>query len=244
MKPCLLIPIYNHKDTIAAVLADLAPRNLPCLIIDDGSDAMTRQVIDHEAAKYTWVRVIHQERNGGKGRAVITGFFSAYDKGYTHAIQIDADGQHNAHDIDRFLAEATAYPAALILGKPLFGPDVPLSRYLGRKISQWCVWVETLSRAIGDPLCGFRVYPLAATVALLKRIRVGTRMDFDPDIAVRLYWAGVAIHNVETRIWYPQRGVSHFRMVQDNVRISWMHTRLLAGMLVRIPQLLLRRAAE
>ena len=103
MKPCLLIPIYNHKDTIAAVLADLAPHNLPCLIIDDGSDAMTRQVIDHEAAQYAWVQVIHQERNGGKGRAVITGFFSAYDKGYTHAIQIDADGQHNAHDIDRFL---------------------------------------------------------------------------------------------------------------------------------------------
>jgi glycosyltransferase involved in cell wall biosynthesis len=244
MNPCLLIPIYNNKDTIAAVLADLTPYNLPCIVIDDGSDAMTRQVLDHEAVKYAWVQVIHQDHNGGKGRAVIAGFLSAYNKGYTHAIQIDADGQHNAHDIDRFLAEATAYPTALILGKPLFGPDVPLSRYLGRKISQWCVWIETLSWAIGDPLCGFRLYPLAATVALIKRTHVGARMDFDPDIAVRLYWAGVEIRNVETRILYPQGGMSHFRMFQDNVRISWMHTRLLVGMLVRIPQLLLRRAAE
>ena len=244
MNPCLLIPIYNNKETIVAVLADLAPYNLPCIIVDDGSDAMTQQVIEHEAAHYSWVQVIHQEHNEGKGRAVISGFLCAYNKGYTHAIQIDADGQHNAHDIDRFLAEATVYPAALILGKPLFGPDVPLSRYLGRKISQWCVWVETLSWAIGDPLCGFRLYPLAATVALIKRTRVGARMDFDPDIAVRLYWAGVEIRNVETRISYPEGGVSHFRMFRDNVRISWMHTRLLAGMLVRIPQLLLRRIAE
>jgi glycosyltransferase involved in cell wall biosynthesis len=205
---------------------------------------MTRQVIEHEAVQYPWVQVIHQEHNGGKGQAVISGFLSAYNKGYTHAIQIDADGQHNAHDIDRFLAEATAYPAALILGKPLFGPDVPLSRYLGRKISQWCVWVETLSWAIGDPLCGFRLYPLAATVALIKRTRVGARMDFDPDIAVRLYWAGIEMRNIETRVSYPEGGMSHFRLFRDNVRISWMHTRLLAGMLVRIPQLLLRRVAE
>jgi len=244
MKPCLLIPIYNNKDTIAAVLAELAPYHLPCIIIDDGSDATTRQVIDHEAAQYAWVQVIHHEHNGGKGQAVITGFFAASDKGYTHAIQIDADGQHNAHDIDRFLTEARAHPDALILGKPLFGPEVPRARYLGRKISQWCVWAETLSCAIGDPLFGFRLYPLAAAVALLKRTRVGTRMDFDPDIAVRLYWAGVAIRNVETRVVYPEGGVSHFRMGRDNVRISWMHTRLLAGMLVRIPHLLLRGACR
>lgn len=244
MRPCLLIPTYNNKETIAAVLADLTPLNLPCLLIDDGSDALTRQVIDQAAARHAWVQVIHQERNGGKGQAVMTGFLSAYAKGYTHALQIDADGQHSVQDIDRFLAEATAYPAALILGKPVFGPDVPLSRYLGRKISQWCVWIETLSWAIGDPLCGFRLYPLAATVALIKRTRVGARMDFDPDIAVRLYWAGVAMRNVETRILYPEGGVSHFRMFWDNVRISWMHTRLLAGMVVRIPRLVLRRDAE
>lgn len=244
VRPCLLIPIYNNKDTIAAVLADLAPHNLPCLIIDDGSDAMTREVLAREAARHAWVHVLHHNANRGKGQAVCTGFFAAVDQGYTHAIQIDADGQHNARDIDRFLAEATAHPEALILGKPLFGPDVPFGRYFGRKISQWCVWVETLSRAISDPLCGFRVYPLAATVALLKCTRVGARMDFDPDIAVRLYWAGAAIRNVETRVVYPEGGVSHFRMFRDNVRISWMHTRLLVGMLMRIPQLLRWRVVE
>ena len=241
MNPCLLIPIYNHKDTIADVLAELAPRRLPCIIINDGSDALSRQTLDQEAAKHSWVHVIHQARNGGKGQALITGFLYAYDEGYSHAIQIDADGQHDTHDIDRFLAEATAHPAALILGKPLFGPDVPRSRYYGRKISQWCVWVETLSYAIGDPLFGFRLYPLAETITLIKRKRLGYRMDFDPDIAVRLYWAGIEVRNVETRVFYPARGLSHFRMFWDNVRLSWLHTRLLMGMLIRIPKLLFRR---
>lgn len=241
MNPCLLVPIYNHDETIATVLAELAPYCLPCFIIDDGSDVMSRQVLEQEAEKYAWVQVLRQEQNHGKGWAVSTGFFYAYAQGYSHAIQIDADGQHNTHDIDRFLAEAAAHPTALILGKPLFGPDVPRSRYYGRKISQWCAWAETLSYTIGDPLFGFRLYPLAATVALLKRQRLGCRMDFEPDIAVRLYWAGVEIRNVETRVFYPAGGVSHFRLFWDNVRLSWLHARLLMGMLVRIPQLLLRR---
>jgi glycosyltransferase involved in cell wall biosynthesis len=242
MNPCVLIPIYNHKDTIAAVLTELAPYHLPCIIINDGSNAVTRQILEHEATKYPWVQVLHHQRNGGKGRALGTGFVDAYDKGYSHAIQIDADGQHNTRDIERFLAEAVAHPGALILGKPLFGPDVPRARYYGRKLSQWCVWAATLSFTIGDPLFGFRLYPLAATVALLKQHHLGCRMDFEPEIAVRLYWAGVEIRNVETRVYYPPGGVSHFRLFWDNVRLSWLHIRLLTGMLVRIPQLLLRRS--
>jgi glycosyltransferase involved in cell wall biosynthesis len=241
INPCLLIPIYNHKDTIAEVLAQIAPCGLPCIIINDGSDAPTRMVLAQEAKKYPWVHVIHQARNGGKGAALLSGFLYADAKGYSHALQMDADGQHNTQDIDRFLAEATANPMALILGKRVFGADAPRSRYFGHKLSQWCAWAETLSVAIGDPLCGFRVYPLAATVALAKRRRLGCRMDFDPDIAVRLYWDGVPVRNVDTRVSYPAGGLSHFHLLKDNLRISWLHTRLLLGMVVRIPQLRQRR---
>ncbi len=174
----------------------------------------------------------------------MTGFLYAWAKGYTHAVQIDADGQHHIPDVERFLSEAAAHPCALILGKPIFGPDVPPARYFGRKISVWCVWAETLSRAIGDPLFGFRLYPLAATVALIKRRRLGCRMDFEPDIAVRLYWDGVPIQNIETQVSYPTGGLSHFRLFRDNVRISWLHTRLLSGMLIRSPWLLARRCRQ
>jgi glycosyltransferase involved in cell wall biosynthesis len=243
INPCLLIPIYNHKDTIAGMLAQIAPRGLSCLIVNDGSDATTRMVLAQEAKKYPWLRVIHHAYNGGKGAALRSGFLYAYAQGYSHALQMDADGQHNTQDIDRFLTAATSHPTALILGKPVFGADAPRARYFGRKLSQWCVWAETLSVAIGDPLCGFRVYPLAATVALIKRRRLGCRMDFDPDIAVRLYWDGVPVRNIDTAVSYPAGGLSHFRLLRDNVRISWLHTRLLLGMVVRLPGLLQRRRA-
>ena len=241
INPCVLIPIYNHKDTIEAVLASLECLGLPCLIVDDGSDSATQQVLAAATAHYPWTHLIRQAPNAGKGSALTTGFRHAEAAGYTHAVQIDADGQHHTGDISRFLETAAAHPEALILGKPIFGNDVPGSRYFGRKLSVWCARAETLSCAIGDPLFGFRVYPLAATVAVGKRYRLGSRMDFDPDIAVRLYWSGVPVHNIETRVRYPPGGVSHFRLLQDNARISWMHTRLLIGMVFRLPRLLRRR---
>ncbi len=241
INPCVMIPIYNHKDTIASVLQQLEPFQLPCIIVNDGSDDATRAVLKHEAAKHSWVHLIHHSHNAGKGVALKTGFFYAQAEGYTHAVQIDADGQHRTQDIDRFIAEAIAHPSALILGKPIFGPDVPKSRYHGRKVSQWCAWTETLSIAIGDPLFGFRVYPLDSTVALMQRQTIGSRMDFDPEIAVRLYWDGIPMRNIETEVSYPKDGLSHFQLFRDNVRISWMHTRLLVGMLGRLPQLLLRK---
>jgi len=238
--PCVLIPIYNHKETIEAVLASLEPLGLPCIIVDDGSDSATQQVLASATARYPWIHLIRQAANAGKGIALTTGFRHAEAAGYTHAVQIDADGQHHTGDISRFLEAAAVYPEALILGTPLFGDDVPGSRYFGRKISVWCVWAETLSCDIGDPLFGFRVYPLAATVAVGRRYRLGSRMDFDPDIAVRMYWAGVPVHNIETPVRYPPGGVSHFRLLRDNLRISWMHTRLLIGMVFRLPRLLRR----
>lgn len=240
INPCVIIPIYNHKDTIAAVLAQLAPLQLPCIIVNDGSNENTRQVLATVERQYLWVELLHHSYNLGKGMALRTGFQYAVTAGYTHAVQIDADGQHHAPDIPRFLDEARNHPTALILGKPIFGPDVPPSRYHGRKLSQWCAWAETLSFTIADPLCGFRVYPLEATVARLQNSPVGSRMEFDTEIAVRLYWDGLVVRNVETAVRYPESGISHFRLLQDNARISWMHTRLIMGMLIRVPRLLCR----
>jgi glycosyltransferase involved in cell wall biosynthesis len=184
------------------------------------------------------VQVLHHPQNGGKGEAVKTGLRRADELGYSHVLQIDADGQHETRDIPRFLAEAEASPEALVLGKPAFGGDAPMSRRVGRKISQFLVWVNTLSLAISDPLTGFRVYPVHTVAALMQKQVLGSRMDFDPEIAVRLYWRGVPIRNVVTAVVYPQDGSSHFRVVRDNVRLSWLYTRLFFGMLCRVPALL------
>jgi hypothetical protein len=154
-------------------------------------------------------------------------------------IQLDADGQHDPADVPLFLDAARARPEALVLGVPRFEGPMPLARRYGRLLSCFWVWVETLSLAIRDPLCGFRCLPLAPTVALLGRSPLGDRMDFDPELVVRLGWAGVPIVNVPVRVRYFSDGLSHFQPLRDNALISWAHTRLVFGMLWRLPGLLM-----
>lgn len=240
-RPALLIPNFNHKDTIASLLDRLAVYRLPCLIVNDGSGPETRRVLEEQAQARDWVTLLHLPERRGKGGAVLAGLLQLHAQGYTHAVQLDADGQHDSADVPRFLAQSAAQPAALILGHPIYDADVPKARLIGRQISRFWVWVETLSFAIADPLLGFRIYPLAAAAALARRQRLGTRMDFDPEIAVRLCWDGVPIVNVATRIAYPVGGTSHFQLVRDNALITWLHTRLFFGMLIRLPRLLARR---
>ena len=238
--PCAVIPIYNHKDTIAATARALRAHGLPVLVVDDGSDAPTRAVLDALAAE-EGIRLLRLPENQGKGRALTAGLLAAHEAGHTHALQIDADGQHDVADVPRFLAEAQADPRAMVCGKPVYDDSVPRARLYGRYVTHFFVWVETLSLAIQDSMCGYRLYPLAPTRAEIARKPLPARMDFDTEIAVRLYWRGVPVRNLPTRVIYPENGLSHFRMWRDNLRISAMHTRLLLGMLPRIPLLLWRR---
>lgn len=235
--PCVVIPCYNHGATMAVVLKRLQPFALPVIIVDDGSDAATKQ----ELAQLTGVTLIHLETNRGKGEAVITGLKAASQAGFSHAIQLDADGQHCIEDVPRFLDEARKHPDCLISGMPEYDDSVPKSRLYGRYVTHVWVWIETLSLSLKDSMCGFRVYPLAATLAVIAKHSPGKRMDFDTEIMVRLYWAGTNSHFLRTRVIYPVDGLSHFDALRDNLRISWMHTRLFFGMLPRIPALLSRR---
>ena len=207
--PCAVIPIYNHKDTIAATARALRAHGLPVLVVDDGSDAPTRAVLDALAADQT-IRLLRLPQNQGKGRALTAGFVAAHEAGYTHALQIDADGQHDVADVPRFLAEAKADPRAMVCGKPVYDDSVPRARLYGRYVTHFFVWVETLSLDIQDSMCGFRLYPLAPTRAEIARKPLPARMDFDTEIAVRLYWRGVPVRNLPTRVIYPESGLSHW----------------------------------
>lgn len=240
--PCVLIPCYNHGAMLASVLARLAPFNLPVIVVDDGSDARTKQHI--AALDAPQLRVLTLPHNQGKGAAVIAGLRAAAAAGFSHALQLDADGQHQVEDTSRMLAEAERYPHCLISGQPQYDASIPKSRLYGRYITHFWVWVETLSFSLKDSMCGFRVYPLAASLELCDRRAIGQRMDFDTEIMVRLYWQGTPSRFIRTRVTYPPSGVSHFDALHDNLRISWMHTRLFFGMLPRIPQLLSRRRQQ
>lgn len=241
-KPCVVIPVYNHEHAIGAVTAAVLATGFSCILVDDGSSTNCAQVLDKIAAEAPQqITLVRHARNQGKGDAVLTGIRHAADAGFTHALQIDADGQHCVADIPRFIEQAAAHPASIIVGYPQYDESVPAIRLYGRYLTHIWVWINTLSLQIKDSMCGFRVYPVAAVLALAKRQKIGSRMDFDTDILVRLCWDGLGIINVGTRVGYPTDGVSHFRMLRDNALISRMHATLFFGMLVRAPKLLARK---
>ncbi|WP_373976313.1 glycosyltransferase family 2 protein [Chitinibacter sp. SCUT-21] len=240
-KPCIVIPVYNHEHAIGAVLESLRGFGLPCLLIDDGSNAACQRVLEQLATQHAaWVSLKRLDVNQGKGGAVSAGLFWANELGYSHAAQIDADGQHHTPDLTQFIHAAQTQPAALIAGQPVYDESVPKGRLYGRYATHIWVWINTLSFAIKDSMCGFRVYPLAATCALLQREKLGSRMDFDVEVMVRLYWAGMNIVQLPTPVQYPLDGVSHFAVWRDNVLISRMHAKLFFGMLWRSPRLIAR----
>jgi glycosyltransferase involved in cell wall biosynthesis len=238
----IVIPFFNHEHAIADLVAALKPFALPCWIVDDGSDASCAMVLDALARQETdWLTVLRYAPNRGKGFAVMTGFAAALAAGCTHGVQIDADGQHDPADLPRMLALAAEQPQALVTGVPVYDASVPRGRLYGRYVTHLWVWINTLSLSIRDSMCGFRVYPLTAALSAWNSARIGQRMEFDTEIMVRMFWAGTPVLQMPTRVTYPTGGVSHFRLVRDNVRISLMHARLFFGMLRRLPILLARR---
>lgn len=241
MRTCILIPYYNHPGAIGEVVAALKPLGLPCHIIDDGSNEPAHEVVARIAAREDWVTLQRLDVNQGKGGAVIAGFETALARGFTHALQIDADGQHDVADVPKLLELSRRHPASVITGQAVYDESVPRSRLYGRYLTHVWVWINTLSLAIRDSMCGLRVYPLAAASTIWRTASLGRRMDFDVEILVRLSWSGADIINVPARVTYPSDGVSHFKLFRDNVLISAMHTRMFFGMLVRLPVLLGRK---
>jgi glycosyltransferase involved in cell wall biosynthesis len=241
MRLGLIVPFYNHEHAIRQTVAALKVHGHTCWLIDDGSDARCATVLDEIADRESaWLKVIRCPVNRGKGIAVLTGFRAAHASGCTHALQIDADGQHDFAAIPRIVALARDNPTAIVTGVPLFDASAPASRRIGRKLTTLWVRINTLSTGIDDAMCGFRVYPLASIMRLATHASFGSRMEFDPEILVRAVWDGVPVVPMPTQVTYPIDGVSHFKMWRDNARISWMHTRLFFGMLWRLPALLAR----
>jgi glycosyltransferase involved in cell wall biosynthesis len=241
-KPCVVIPVYDHENAVGAIVHAVLGQNLPCILVDDGSSSRCAAELNAlAAARPNEITLIRHRVNRGKGSAVLTGVRAAAAAGYSHAVQIDADGQHRPADIPRFLEQAAAHPKALIVGCPKYDVTVPALRFYARYLTHVWVSINTLSRQIQDSMCGFRVYPLPAVIDLDQRRKLGERMSFDIEVLVRLYWDGLEIINVPTAVDYRGGGVSHFRGWLDNVLISRLHTTLFFGMLARLPMLIARK---
>lgn len=243
----VLIPSYDTGPIVLGTVRAALAAWRPVWVVVDGSTDGTAALLSDLARGEPGLEVFVLPRNAGKGAAVLHGLREAERRGFTHALVMDADGQHPADHVAALMAASRAAPEAMILGRPVFGPDAPMLRVRGRRISNWWARLETLGAGIGDSLFGFRVYPVAALRAVMEDTRWMRRFDFDPEAVVRLSWRGVRAVNLPVPVRYltaAEGGVSHFRYGRDNVLLTWMHTRLVFGMLLRLPALLSRRLAR
>ena len=238
-RPCCIIPSRNHHLAIRQVIEGARAAGLHVFLLDDASEDPAHAVLAAQAASD--VQVTRLEQRHGKGAAVMLGFHQAASAGFTHAVQVDADGQHDLSRLRDLVSLAREGPEALISGAARYDASVPKARRWGRYLTHFWVWVETLSFAISDSMCGFRVYPLEPTLRLIHRERIGSFMDFDTEIMVRLFWQGTPVRMLPVDVVYPADNTSNFDMLRDNWRITKMHTRLTLGMLPRAPVLLWRR---
>jgi len=195
MSYCLVVPHFNHVDAFEKFLPTLVSLNLPCIVVDDGSTDEVKQRLESLLAQYPQIHFYAHAINRGKGAAMWTGAHMARSLGYTHMLQIDADGQHDAADVQAFIKDSKENPSAIISGAPQFDDSAPKARVYGRKVTDFWVALETM------------------------------RLDIK-DIDIRF---------IETNVIYFENSVSHFHYLQDNLRLIWLHTRLMCGMLVRLP---------
>jgi glycosyltransferase involved in cell wall biosynthesis len=240
----VLIPSYNPGPKVRETVTAAREQWTPVWVIVDGSTDGSAEMLRSMAAADPGLRVEVLPRNSGKGAAVLHGLELAAAQGFTHVLTMDSDGQHPAHLIPSFMAASAKERDAMILGVPVFAADAPRLRVNGRKISNGWADLETLWMGVGDSLFGFRVYPIEPLREVMRRHRWMRRFDFDPEAVVRMCWRGVRPVNLPATVRYfrpDEGGVSHFNYLRDNVLLTWMHTRLFFGFLLRLPLLLARR---
>lgn len=240
----VLIPSYNPGSIVVETVRAARQYWNPVWVVVDGSTDESPALLQDMAQNDDGLRILTLPRNNGKGAAVLHGLQQAKQLGYTHVLTMDSDGQHPATLIPTFMQASQEQPRAMVLGVPIFAADAPRARVYGRKISNFWAQFETLWHGIGDSLYGFRVYPIAPLMRIMQGQHWMRRFDFDPEAAVRMAWAGVPAYNIQAPVRYidtAQGGVSHFQYLRDNILLTWMHLRLLAGFIWRLPLLIYRK---
>jgi hypothetical protein len=242
----VLIPSYNTGETVYRTVREARQYWEPVWVVVDGSSDGTDKGLREMAQGDPGLKVFVLPHNQGKGSAILHGLHAAAEAGFTHALAMDADGQHPANMIPQFMALSQQNPDAVVLGRPVFDASAPALRVRGRKISNWWTNLETLWQGVGDSLFGFRVYPVQPLQEVMENSPWMRRFDFDTEAVVRLCWRGIRPLNLDSPVKYlrpEEGGVSHFNYLRDNILLTWMHTRLFFGFLFRLPLLLWRKLA-
>jgi glycosyltransferase involved in cell wall biosynthesis len=238
--PAVIIPTYNNAQTLSEVLEALSALKLPLFIVNDGSTDATGDVLGVWRER-PQVTVLTHEQNRGKAAALRTGFAAAHQRGFTHAVTFDSDGQLNAADVSKLLEAAAQAPEALILGvRDDRAGDYPARSRRGRIVSNTFIRVECGLR-VADSQCGLRVYPLELVTSIKCQAE---RFGFETEIITRAGWAGCELREVPVSCRYdhPDQHLSHFKPWRDSFRAVPMHARLVARAFVPWPHRKLAKA--
>ena len=242
MKYGFVVPVYNHGSALESVVKNIEGYNFPIIVVDDGNDEVNKNAIAEVVKNCPLCVLVTREKNGGKGKALADGVRKADELGLTHVLQIDSDGQHDAERVAHFVEVSMKNPDAIICAYPEYDESAPKHRVKGRAIANGWIHFVTLSNEIKDAMIGFRIYPVAPYIKLLNSPEVvDSRMGYDIEVLVRLFWRNVPVISESVKVTYPVDGVSNFRVVRDNIRISLTYTRLCLGMIVRLPVLIYRK---
>lgn len=213
----LVIPIYNHSTSLARVVVSAMRYCEDILVVDDGST--------QPLPVLSGINMVHHHMNMGKGCAILSAAQWADEHNFTHIVTMDADGQHNSEDLQKFVAAIKTDPYAIIVGTRDFSKNnVPKSSKFGRAFSNFWLKVQT-GVTLGDAQSGFRAYP---TVALTQLRYTEKRYSFEVEVLVRASWAGFPLVSIDIDVFYPpkEKRISHFAAFKDNLLISWLNTRL------------------
>ncbi|MDT8335705.1 MAG: glycosyltransferase family 2 protein [Desulfurivibrionaceae bacterium] len=228
-KILLVIPLFNHGNTVRAVAAKALGAGWPVLVVDDGSTDGGGAQLDGLDC-----RVIRFDRNRGKGAAILAGAEFAAGRGYEAIITVDADGQLDPAEAGK-LAEAAAeeWPSLVVGARRMDRDNAPGSSLFGRAFSNFWIRLEC-GRELPDTQSGFRLYPVRELLAL----KTGClRYDFEVESLTRAAWAGLPIQSVPVSVHYPPAAEhqSHFHRFKDNFRLTCLHTRLVTRALIPWP---------
>jgi len=227
MKTCVIIPVYNSKNVIAKVLESVLQYAENVIVVNDGSTDGTLDAVCHcgldPQSPDERITLVSYPKNHGKGYALQQGFRKAIEMGFTHAITMDADGQHLATDIETLVQASEKQQNALIVGARKFdNPNMPQSSIFANNFSNFWFMVQTGKR-LPDTQTGFRVYPLQK----IGKMRLFTsRYEAELEILVRSAWRNIPIVSQPVNVYYPPKNerISHFRSGKDFFRISVLNT--------------------
>jgi uncharacterized protein (DUF2062 family) len=234
-----VIPACNNKDTVEAVALECRVRIPQVVVVDDGSMDADLEALFSDSD----ITVLTHEENRGKGEAILTGLRYVEDRGGRFMVTIDADGQHYPRDLEKFTPLLQDDETSIVIGCRKFEDEnVPRASSFGRKLANFWLRLEA-GVSIDDCQSGFRAYP----VKYLAQLRLGgSRFDFESEVLAKAVWAGLKLKTVEIGVWYPdpRLRISSFRPVVDNLRIGWMHARLMGRRLLPFPHRSLVPSAE